>query len=242
MMRRTFFFALILALLTGCNIVAHQEAGLRNRLRSANMVPHRLVAGPDRIQYWASSRHHDRPAVVLVHGFGAAGTVQWVEQVEALHGCTSTEYLDRNGFLGDDLLAVHWTFCTESDVARLAETGTWLAHCPASMSAKGPHPLPMRAILDHGVKITLGTDNMTEDMFHAMKLAMTLHRGAYGRSVTPSPQNVFDYVTVNAARALADADPMHARGARTYTLRRWLVNEGSLNLSVGLSTGVARLA
>lgn len=124
------------------------------------------------------------------------------EQVEKLHGCTSTEYLDRNDFLGEDLLAVHWTFCTESDVARLAETGTWLAHCPASMSAKGPHPLPMKAILDHGVKIVLGTDNMTEDMFHAMKMAMTLHRGAFGRSVSPAPQTVFDYVTVNAARAL----------------------------------------
>lgn len=124
------------------------------------------------------------------------------EQVEALHGCTSTEYLDRNGFLGDDLIAVHWTFCNESDVARLAETGTWLAHSPASMSAKGPHPLPMRAILDHKVKIALGTDNMTEDMFQSMKMALTLHRGAYTRSVTPTPQQVFNYATLNGAKAL----------------------------------------
>ncbi|WP_370302340.1 amidohydrolase family protein [Pseudooceanicola sp.] len=128
------------------------------------------------------------------------------EQVEALHGCTSTEYLDQNDFLGDDLIAVHWTFCNESDVARLAETGTWLGHCPSSMSAKGPHPLPMRAILDHGVKIVLGTDNMTEDMFHAMKLGLTLHRGAYQRSVTPTPGQVFNYATLNAAQALDRPD------------------------------------
>ncbi len=31
-----------------------------------------------------------------------------------------------------------------------------------------------------------------------------------------------------AARALADADPMHAEGGRSYTLRRWLVNEGHI--------------
>ena len=124
------------------------------------------------------------------------------EQVEKLHGCTSTEYLARNDFLGEDLLAVHWTFCTESDVATLAETGTRLVHCPASMSAKGPHPLPMRAILDNGIPISLGTDNMTEDMFHAMKTALVLHRGAYGRAVSPAPPDVFNYVTVNAARAL----------------------------------------
>ena len=40
-----------------------------------------------------------------------------------------------------------------------------------------------------------------------------------------------------AARALAEADPMHSSGARRYDLRRWLVNEGSLTLEVGLSTG-----
>jgi len=38
------------------------------------------------------------------------------------------------------------------------------------------------------------------------------------------------------ARALADADPMHQSGARSYILRRWMINEGSFNLSVGLST------
>lgn len=123
-------------------------------------------------------------------------------QVEKLHGCTSTEYLDRNGFLGNDLIAVHWTFCNESDVQTLAERGTWLAHSPASMSAKGPHPLPMHAILEAGVKIVLGTDNMTEDMFQSMKMALTLHRGAYTRSVHPTPSQVFNYATVNAARAL----------------------------------------
>ncbi|MBJ6369910.1 YciI family protein [Sedimentitalea arenosa] len=37
------------------------------------------------------------------------------------------------------------------------------------------------------------------------------------------------------ARALAEADPMHAEGARNFVLRRWLINEGSLSLSVALS-------
>ncbi|PVA10535.1 hypothetical protein DC366_06400 [Pelagivirga sediminicola] len=125
------------------------------------------------------------------------------QQVEALHGCTSTEYLSQNDFLGDDLLAVHWTFCSESDVETLARTGTRLVHSPASMSAKGPHPLPMKAILDAGVRISVGTDNMTEDMFQSMKSALMLHRGAYGRSVTPGPGDVFNYATLNGAEALA---------------------------------------
>jgi uncharacterized protein YciI len=47
---------------------------------------------------------------------------------------------------------------------------------------------------------------------------------------------VYRVATMADARALADADPMHSSGARQYTLCRWLINEGSLNPSVGLST------
>lgn len=39
-----------------------------------------------------------------------------------------------------------------------------------------------------------------------------------------------------AARALADADPMHASSARSYRIRRWLVNEGRMNVELTLSS------
>lgn len=47
--------------------------------------------------------------------------------------------------------------------------------------------------------------------------------------------------SLEAARALAEGDPMHQSGARAFTLRRWMINEGSLNLSVGLSTNAVTL-
>lgn len=39
-----------------------------------------------------------------------------------------------------------------------------------------------------------------------------------------------------AARAVAEADPMHKSGARSFTVRPWLMNEGSLTLRVTGST------
>lgn len=42
--------------------------------------------------------------------------------------------------------------------------------------------------------------------------------------------------SLDAARNMALDDPMHSSGARTFTMRRWMINEGSINLSVGLST------
>ena len=43
--------------------------------------------------------------------------------------------------------------------------------------------------------------------------------------------------SLEAARALAEADPMHKSGARTFVLRRWMINEGSVTVSAKLSTG-----
>ncbi len=35
---------------------------------------------------------------------------------------------------------------------------------------------------------------------------------------------------------------MHQGGVRDFMLRKWLVNEGSVSLNVGLSTGKAQLS
>lgn len=46
---------------------------------------------------------------------------------------------------------------------------------------------------------------------------------------------VYRAASFEAARTLAENDPMHKAGARSFTLRKWMINEGSLTLSVGLS-------
>lgn len=53
---------------------------------------------------------------------------------------------------------------------------------------------------------------------------------------------VYRAASMAQARAMAEADPMHASGARSFTLRKWLINEGNLTVTVGLSTGRAKLS
>ena len=47
--------------------------------------------------------------------------------------------------------------------------------------------------------------------------------------------------SLEEARKMAEGDPMHSAGARTFEIRRWMINEGSIQLTVGLSTGVRKL-
>ena len=42
--------------------------------------------------------------------------------------------------------------------------------------------------------------------------------------------------SLKAARAIAARDPMHASGARTFEVRPWLINEGTLTLRLNHST------
>lgn len=65
---------------------------------------------------------------------------------------------------------------------------------------------------------------------------------ASGEQMEGEGMIVYRAASLEAAAALADADPMHATGTRTYTIRRWLINEGSLTLSVGLSGKTVSMA
>lgn len=52
---------------------------------------------------------------------------------------------------------------------------------------------------------------------------------------------VYRAESLEAARKLADADPMHATGTRTYEMRRWMINEGSLTLGVKFAAQSVKL-
>ena len=40
------------------------------------------------------------------------------------------------------------------------------------------------------------------------------------------------------AREIAASDPMHSSGARSFTVRPWLLNEGTLNIKLDYSKGI----
>lgn len=43
--------------------------------------------------------------------------------------------------------------------------------------------------------------------------------------------------SLDEARSIAAEDPMHKSGARTFTVRPWLVNEGRMTIELGFATG-----
>ncbi len=62
-----------------------------------------------------------------------------------------------------------------------------------------------------------------------------------GEEMQGSGMLVLRASSMEEARQLAANDPMHLSGARAFKLRKWLVNEGKVSVSIGLSTGSVAL-
>jgi len=175
----------------------HGAAGGRVRCQVAAHAPDNCSPGMLTSLRALAGKHGLTRTVHLAQSMGE------VAAVDRAHGLTPAGYLDREGFLGPDLVGAHWTFCTRDDIALLAERGVRMAHCPSSISRRGLHKALIGPIRDAGVRIVFGTDNMSEDMFQTMAIGSMLHRTGRGREieggVTPTPQDVLDMVTRDAA-------------------------------------------
>jgi len=62
------------------------------------------------------------------------------------------------GWLGDDVWLAHGVHLDPLAVARVAATGTGIAHCPSSNARLGAGTAPVRELLDAGAPVGLGVD------------------------------------------------------------------------------------
>jgi cytosine/adenosine deaminase-related metal-dependent hydrolase len=113
-----------------------------------------------------------------------AETVEEEEYCVELYGCRPVEYLERLGWLADDVWCAHCVHLSERDIAQFAETGTGVAHCPTSNLRLGAGVAPVRDMLDAGVRVGLGVDgsasNERSDLFFEVKQALLVARGRGG--------------------------------------------------------------
>lgn len=113
-----------------------------------------------------------------------AETVEEEAYCRELYGCSPVEYLERLGWLADDVWCAHCVHLSDGEIARFAETGTGVAHCPTSNLRLGAGVAPVRGLLDAGARVGLGVDgsasNERSDLFLEVKQALLVARGRGG--------------------------------------------------------------
>jgi cytosine/adenosine deaminase-related metal-dependent hydrolase len=113
-----------------------------------------------------------------------AETVEEDAYCRELFACTPVEYLQRVGWVAEDVWCAHCVHLSDGDVATFAEAGVGVAHCPTSNLRLGAGAAPVRDLLDRGARVGLGVDgtasNERSDLFLEVKNALLVARGRGG--------------------------------------------------------------
>ena len=138
-----------------------------------------------------------------------AETVEEDAYCQERYGCTPAEYVDRLGWLGPDVWLAHCVHLDEGAVARLAQTGTGVAHCPSSNARLGAGIAPVRDLLDAGAPVGLGVDGAASheagQLGAELRQALLAARSRGGPAALDA-REALALGTIGGARCLGRAD------------------------------------
>jgi 5-methylthioadenosine/S-adenosylhomocysteine deaminase len=104
------------------------------------------------------------------------------------------------------VIAAHCVQIDEEEISLLAATGAGVAHCPRSNALLGCGIAPLRALLDAGVRVGLGTDSPAStpsfDMFEELRTAVYMARARERRGDALMASEALELATLGSARAL----------------------------------------
>ncbi len=84
--------------------------------------------------------------------------------------------LVKHGILGPHSIAAHAVHVDAAEIQQLAESGAWVTHQPRSNMNNGVGAADIEALLAAGIKVCLGNDGFTQDMWTEWKSAYLMHK------------------------------------------------------------------
>lgn len=155
-----------------------------------------------------SERYNAR---VTVH---ASENQREVESVRESHGASPIEVLADTGLLTERTVVAHAVALSDNDITLLAESGAFVAHCPWSNLKLASGIAPVRALLDAGVHVCLGTDGAVSsnslDVWSSVRLAATLHKWRERNPAALGAKEALTMATTTGAAALGLGDVIGA--------------------------------
>jgi 5-methylthioadenosine/S-adenosylhomocysteine deaminase len=143
----------------------------------------------------------DIPVMMHIHE-----TAIEVTQGEQEYGVRPIERLNRLGVLSPNLIAVHCVHLNAIEIEMFARAGVHVAHCPVSNLKLASGIAPIKAMLEAGVNVGIGTDgtasNNRLDMLAESRLAALLQKGVSGDAAALPAWQVLEMATLGAAKAL----------------------------------------
>ena len=113
-------------------------------------------------------------------------------------------------FHAPNVMAVHCTQVDDDDIEILATYDIAVAHCPRCNSKLAMGIMPLKKMLDAGIRVGLGTDSPAAsnsmDTFEEMRIGLLVQRAALGRDHFFTAAQFLKMATYESARALRMED------------------------------------
>ena len=126
-------------------------------------------------------------------------------------GCTPIEYLESLDWLAGDVWLAHGVHLDNAAIARLAATGTGIAHCPSSNARLGAGICRTADLIAAGVPVGLGVDgaasNEESSLLGEVRQAVLMARAAGGPHALTVRQSL-ELATLGGARLVGRADEL----------------------------------
>lgn len=183
--------------------VATREEFLAEPRLKLMLAPHAPYTVSDRTfeRIVTIASEMDVPIMMHIHETAAELT-----DSEKQYGVRPIERLHRLGLLSPGLIAVHCVHLNALEIELFARAGVHIAHCPVSNLKLASGIAPIKAMLDAGVNVGVGTDgcasNNRLDMLAETRLASLLQKGITGDAAALPAHTALEMATLNAAKAL----------------------------------------
>jgi len=143
-----------------------------------------------------------------VHIHTHVAETEWeVGEVKNKYGKTPVEFLESEGFLGDNVLAAHCVWVTDEEIEILSNRKVGVAHCVESNLKLASGNAPVTKMLKAGVSVGLGTDgaasNNDLNILGEMSTAAKLQKAITGDPTALNAQEALSMATRWGAEAMA---------------------------------------
>ena len=150
------------------------------------------------------------------------------------YGKRTLEWAEDIGFAGDDVWYAHCWELSNEEFARMAKAGTGVSHCPMPAILGGFPILPMKTMLEQGVKLSLGCDgsatNDSSNLLDAMRAAYVMQcYFCKERGSAVTSYDILKMATAGGAKVMSRPDLGSLEAGKAADL--FMVNAEALELA-----------
>jgi 5-methylthioadenosine/S-adenosylhomocysteine deaminase len=181
----------------------YKESSNYGDLVEFSLAPHAVYTVSENTLRWAADFARDKQIRLHIH---VSETDLEVNDCKKQTGLSPVQYLEKIGFLGNNVIAAHLVWLDERDFDIIKDRGVTVVHCPVSNSKLGSGIFKYAEFHKRGIPVCVATDgtssNNNLDLFEEMKFAAILPKLTDMNPELAPAEEIFRTTTINPARAL----------------------------------------